>query len=195
MMIQAEKFEEAKMMMQNFKEDHQVNPNEKTKSNFIHSKLFIYINSWKHYDLPEIDKEFWQLVKDRETSFNLRYLINMYTNFSIAYFNQGNYAKMDIYNACILTSTAQEKNADYYKARIVELIIHFEMRNYDILDDLVRNIRREKDYRKYLKIVDTGFFSLLKWAAKSPQDIKKQKELFRGKFCGDDLIQLWLDKP
>lgn len=194
MMIQANKFEEAKKMMQNFKQDYQVNPSEKTKCNFIHSKLFIFINSLLHFELPEIDKEFWQLVKGRESSFNLRYLINMYTNFSIANFALGDYKRMDFYNGLLLATTAQEKNKAYYKARVTELIIHFEMMNYEILDDMVRNIKREKDYKQFLKIVEPPFFTLLKRAVKSPQNIHSLKKNYKGKFCGDDLIQLWLDK-
>lgn len=99
--------------------------------------------------LPEIDKQF-SLYEDKISKEQELYLLY---NKAYSYFGVGEYKKSLSFLIEVLNDNEQNLRQDIYSfSRILNLLIHFELENYDYLEYIIKSTNRylskyEKDYK------------------------------------------------
>lgn len=99
--------------------------------------------------IPEIDKQFG-LHKDKISKEQELYLLY---NKAYSYFGVGEYKKSLSFLIDVLNDNEQNLRQDIYSfSRLLNLIIHFELENYDYLEYIIKSTNRylskyEKDYK------------------------------------------------
>jgi hypothetical protein len=95
-------------------------------------------------------------------------------NYKIAslYFGNGDYGKAIDYLQEIINSPIDLRIDLHSYARLLHLICHYELGNYDILDSLVKAVHRFMLRMKNLTVVEEKIFRFLKKNYIGPQDIR-----------------------
>ncbi|MBU6158293.1 MAG: hypothetical protein KGP35_04590 [Bacteroidetes bacterium] len=99
----------------------------------------------------------------------------MVFNYKIAtlYFGNGDYEKAIDYLQEIINSPIELRIDLHSYARLLHLICHYELGNYDILDSLVKAAHRFMLRMKNLTVVEEKIFRFLKKSYMSAQDIRE----------------------
>jgi hypothetical protein len=92
--------------------------------------------------------------------------------FASLYFGAGEYEKAIDYLQEIINSPIDLRIDLHSYARLLHLICHYELGNYDILDSLVKAVHRFMLRMKNLTVVEEKIFRFIKKNYISPQDIK-----------------------
>jgi hypothetical protein len=93
--------------------------------------------------------------------------------FASLYFGAGQYEKAIDYLQAIINSPIDLPIDLHSYARLLHLICHYELGNYDILDSLVKAVHRFMLRMKNLTVVEEKIFRFIKKNYISPQDIKE----------------------
>ena len=93
--------------------------------------------------------------------------------FASLYFGAGQYERAIDYLQGIINSPIELRIDLHSYARLLHLICHYELGNYDILDSLVKAVHRFMLRMKNLTVVEEKIFRFIKKNYISPQDIKE----------------------
>ena len=162
-------------------------PAAKQHDNF-HSHTFIYINGAKLNQhlmqgtfreglelVPRIEKELneFDLFVDRH-----RLLVFNY-KFATLYFGNGNFEKCIDYLQKIINGPVDLRIDLQSYARLLHLLAHYEMGNYDIIESLIKSVYRFMAKMKNLTVVEEEMFRFLKNSFEvSPRKLKPELEKF-----------------
>jgi hypothetical protein len=123
--------------------------------------------------IPEIEKKLneYSLYVDHHRIVVFNY------KFASLYFGAGEYEKAIDYLQEIINSPIDLRIDLHSYARLLHLICHYELGNYDILDSLVKAVHRFMLRMKNLTVVEEKIFRFIKKNYISPQDIKEGLKL------------------
>ncbi len=117
--------------------------------------------------------------EDLESSFSLEEKSLLNYNFAYAYFGAGEHKKALKWLNEVINESEGELRQDIYSfARIFSIIIHFEMKHYDLMDYIIKSSSRYIKKKERIYKVEEVFFSYIKKLAKQ-RVAAKQKEIFK----------------
>ena len=123
----------------------------------IYDKLGEY---QKALDIINNIKDKLELYKGK---LNKEYLISFYLKFAFTYFGAGDYNKALFWLNKILNDNEQTLRQDLYSyARLFNLIVHFELKNYELIDYLVKSTQRFLSKRKRDYLLEKTFISYIR---------------------------------
>ena len=94
---------------------------------------------------------------------NKEYLISFYLKFAFTYFGAGDYNKALFWLNKILNDNEQTLRQDLYSyARLFNLIVHFELKNYELIDYLVKSTQRFLSKRNRDFVLEKAFISYIR---------------------------------
>lgn len=101
-------------------------------------------------------------------------------NYKIAslYFGSGNYEKALDYLQLIINGPMNLRIDLQSYARLMHMLCHYELGNYEILDSLAKSVHRFMAKMKNLTVVEEAMFKFLKNSYKSPDQIKEALKKF-----------------
>lgn len=147
----------------------------------------IYINSAKinGYLMKGTFRQGLKLVEEIENKLNEYALFVdqhriLVFNYKIAtlYFGSGDYEKAIDYLHRIINGPMDLRIDLQSYARLMHLLCHYEMGNYEILDSLAKSVHRFMARMKNLTVVEEAVFRFLKNSFKSPEQIKDALKKF-----------------
>lgn len=158
------------------------------KHNNFRIHTFIYINSAKinqHLMLGTFGKglSLVPLIEEKLDEYALyidRHRVLVF-NYKIAtlYFGNGNYAKSIDYLLRIINSYVDLRIDLQCYARLLHLMAHYELGNYDIIEYLIKSVYRFMAKMENLTIVEEEIFKFLRSSfAVSPRKLKPELEKF-----------------
>lgn len=113
-------------------------------------ELFYYLNNGRLDKGMEVIEEIRQNIRQHKNTIQPSALIPLYYNCSVFYFLEGNHGMSLEYINTIMNETSIELKRDIQEfARIFSLITHYELKNFDALDNMLRSTQR------FLKQKDT----------------------------------------
>jgi len=113
------------------------------------AELNIYDKLGEHAKAIEIIQVVIEKMELYKGKLNKEYLITFYLKFAFIYFGDGQYNKALFWLNKILNDNEQALRQDLYSyARLFNLIVHFELKNYDLIDYLVKSTQRFLSKRK-----------------------------------------------
>lgn len=116
------------------------------------AELNIYDKLGEHSKAIEIIDVVVEKMEFYKGKLNKEYLITFYLKFAFIYFGAGEYNKSLFWLNKILNDNEKLLRQDLYSyARLFNLIVHFELKNYDLIDYLVKStqrflIKRKRDF-------------------------------------------------
>jgi tetratricopeptide (TPR) repeat protein len=116
------------------------------------AELNIYDKLGEHEKAIEVVQEVVEKMDSFKGKLNKEYLITFYLKFAFIYFGAGEYNKALFWLNKILNDNESSLRQDLYSyARIFNLVVHFELKNYDLIDYLIKStqrflIKRKRDY-------------------------------------------------
>jgi hypothetical protein len=116
------------------------------------AELNIYDKLGEHEKAIEIIQQVVDKMESFKGKLNKEYLITFYLKFAFIYFGDGQYNKALFWLNKILNDNESALRQDLYSyARIFNLIVHFELKNYDLIDYLIKSTlrflnKRNRDY-------------------------------------------------
>jgi hypothetical protein len=119
--------------------------------------------------IPEIERK----LKEYALYVDHHRIVVFNYKFASLYFGAGNYEKAIDYLQEIINSPIDLRIDLHSYARLLHLICHYELGNYDILDSLVKAVHRFMLRMKNLTVVEEKIFRFIKKNYISPQDIKE----------------------
>jgi hypothetical protein len=119
--------------------------------------------------IPEIERK----LKEYALYVDHHRIVVFNYKFASLYFGAGQYAKAIDYLQEIINSPIDLRIDLHSYARLLHLICHYELGNYDILDSLVKAVHRFMLRMKNLTVVEEKIFRFIKKNYISPQDIKE----------------------
>jgi tetratricopeptide (TPR) repeat protein len=119
--------------------------------------------------IPEIE----QKLKEYALYVDHHRIVVFNYKFASLYFGAGQYEKAIDYLQEIINSPIDLRIDLHSYARLLHLICHYELGNYDILDSLVKAVHRFMLRMKNLTVVEEKIFRFIKKNYISPQDIKE----------------------
>ena len=150
------------------------------KEKVIVNKLAYYLFTNKHKEgvayIEKIEKE----LLDNETLFNNSFFISALDSFTMLYFLVGEYSKSLKYVNLILGYKNIMRSDIQCFAKILNLMIHYELKNYDHLEYILKPtenfLTKNNSFSSYHKLIVQFFKNLLQET--NSQEIKKKfKEL------------------
>jgi tetratricopeptide (TPR) repeat protein len=101
-------------------------------------------------------------------------------NYKIAslYFGSGDYEKALDYLQRIINGPMNLRIDLQCYARLMHMICHYELGNYEILDSLAKSVHRFMAKMKNLTVVEEAMFRFLKNSYKSPEQIREALKKF-----------------
>jgi hypothetical protein len=119
--------------------------------------------------IPEIE----QKLKEYSLYVDHHRIVVFNYKFASLYFGAGQYETAIDYLQEIINSPIDLRIDLHSYARLLHLICHYELGNYDILDSLVKAVHRFMLRMKNLTVVEEKIFRFIKKNYISPQDIKE----------------------
>ena len=147
----------------------------------------IYINSAKinGHLMKGTFKEGLKLVEEIEEKLNEYSLFVdqhriLVFNYKIAslYFGSGNYKKALDYLQRIINGPMNLRIDLQCYARLMHMLCHYELGNYELLDSLGKSVHRFMAKMKNLTVVEEAMFRFLKNSYKSPEQIREALKKF-----------------
>lgn len=104
----------------------------------------------------------------------------LFLNLAKVYLCLGEYDKALYWNNAILNEAAENKRDDFnVLARIFNLIIHYELKNYDLLPSLIRSTNNFLEKRQRLYKVENVIIEFLRDRLSEANNSKEQSNLFK----------------
>ena len=142
-------------------------------SNIMHG--FFSIN---FEEVLTIAKQAEQLLKTENAS--SRHKAFLFLNLAKVYLCLGEYDKALYWNNAILNEAAENKRDDFnVLAWIFNLIIHYELKNYDLLPSLIRSTNNFLEKRQRLYKVENVIIEFLRDRLSEANNSKGQSNLFK----------------
>lgn len=180
------KFEEAIQHFEKFTHQPVVQENH---NNLIQTFLYLYTAKLnKHFMegtftkgltlVPEIEEK----LKEYEIYLDRHRILVFYYKFASLYFGSGDHEKsIDYLNKIINLKVDLRTDLQCY-ARLLHLIAHYELGNFDLLEYLLKSVYRFMAKMENLSTVEVEIFSFLKQSFKlTPRKLKPQFELLLNK--------------
>jgi hypothetical protein len=149
-------------------------------------QVFIYLN------LSRINKHFMEgtfseglklvpyiteKLKEYELYIDTHRVLVFYYKIASLYFGSGDYEKSIIHLNKIINWKVGLRNDLQCYARLLHLIAHYEMKNYDLLEYLIKSVYRFMAKLENLSVVEEEIFKFLRHSFKlSPRELKPEFE-------------------
>ena len=178
----------------------------KTKEKFFYTQLLYYMNSYQWEKAHQIALEFKEFIKDYEYVFKKTKLLIIKYNISMLYFLRQDYNESLYWLNNILNQPKTELRKDsQITARIMRMLVFYELDNKDLIDDLVRSTQRhlaKNNYQHDFEMIMLSFLKDLTSVVSNAEVIEKCKELEQRitemdktekvKQIGQDEVLLWI---
>lgn len=127
--------------------------------NFMH----LYYHQNKHEEAIEKAQELQQFLDESGLKWGKTHLVLAKFRLATIYFKTGLYGKALFWNNQLLNDNENNVRQDVYQlARILNLLIHLELKNYDLLDYLLKSTSRFLEKRKSLFTLESLMISFVK---------------------------------
>ncbi|MBS1935303.1 MAG: hypothetical protein JST96_14985, partial [Bacteroidetes bacterium] len=151
-------------------------------------QAFIYINSAKinqHFIIgtfkeglalvPEIEEK----LKEYSLFIDLHRVLVFNYKIATLYFGSGDYETCIDYLQRIINDNIEMRNDLQCYARLLHLLAHYELGNFDILDSLIRSVYRFMAKMGNLTVIEEEMFKFLRTSFRIPRNkLKTEFEIF-----------------
>jgi tetratricopeptide (TPR) repeat protein len=108
--------------------------------------------------IPTLEKQ----LKTYEVYLDTHRIMVFYYKIACLYFGSGNYDKAIDYLHKIINQKAHLRNDLQCYARLLHLIAHYELKNYDILESLIKSVYRFMGNMDNLSTVELAIFEFIR---------------------------------
>lgn len=177
-----QKFDLALKQFEDYSKTHEANMHDNFRT---HTSIYINGARINGHLMKGTFKEGLKLVEEIEERLNEYSLFVdqhriLVFNYKIAslYFGSGDYEKALDYLQRIINGPMNLRIDLQCYARLMHMICHYELGNYEILDSLAKSVHRFMAKMKNLTVVEEAMFRFLKNSYKSPEQIREALKKF-----------------
>lgn len=124
-------------------------------------------------------KEIEDKLISLESKFNKEHLIAFYLKFSVIYFGVGDFNKSLLWINKILNDNEKLLRQDLYAyARLINLIVHYELSNFDLIEYLIKSTQRFLNKKNRDFELEKAIIQYVRKLSKV-SSAEKQEEIFR----------------
>lgn len=189
--IKAENLHEVYNLIQKIYQENLIPVNKGVFFEVLYAELYVLLNLEQLDDLDLLKDKIIHAVKQNEAILSKQTIIATFYQLAIAYLFKRDFDNVIYCAERVQNSDYEIKNRNYYKSRLIILIAILEKGEYETAFDMVRSIKRERDYKLYLKEVNTSFFNLISEILKNPSQKSKTKKMFDQQVSVNDEFIFW----